>query len=86
MQSLEEIHTEQPFSIYPELSNNRLKLINQSKIEKYSWFLTDARGQMYLAGCETNSEVIIELPINCKGTYHLRAHGEVFELNVMLAS
>lgn len=86
MQFLDDIYTEQSFSIYPELSNKRLKLVNQSKIEKYSWFMTDAQGQMYLAGHETNSEVIIHLPANCHGIYHLRAHGEVFELNVTLAS
>ena len=75
-----------PLMVNPNLTKGELQVYNRSKTDKYSWFLTDTEGNIYLSGCEKSKEVTIDINDIAEGKYRFRAQGEIFEFNVGIAS
>lgn len=80
------MNEKRPLMVDPNFLKGELKVINGSASHRYSWFLTDTAGKVFLSGCEREKEVTIDIQNIEDGLYRFRAQGEIFEFNVGIAS
>ena len=81
-----ELDNKRPLMVNPNLNTGELVVSNRSKTDKYSWFLTDVKGNIYLSGREKAKDVVIDINDIEAGRYSFRAQGEIFEFNIGIAS
>ena len=81
-----EITVQRPIEVSPNFGSGILRVVNKSKNNRYSWFLTDESGHIHLSGCESKNEAIIKIDNIDNGIYRFRAQGEVYVINKGIAS